>query len=471
MGMETLDLAFGGDEGYRSVVYVGTKNDAPKYMKNYSCYIDEVSDLLDRLNVNVLSTNEVKLHFYVTKNTFKTLKGGRVNENFFAYKNIVIDLDFHSDEYSTTYKYTVLHNLVNILKELWKETDKPLWNITHYTGQGLQLWWCFDQVSSQLQWVYRFVQGRLIEEINKVLEAHKEFSQIEIDACSKSEVGYMRLFDTYNAHAETETRAFIENGRRYKLQELMDAVKEDLVFKKPTGSKKNNKGTALDYLRIQNHRRLKLISDCMKDRAAEGKAIEIKENRSLDFNFGLLIYYNAASYIYSMEDARKRTEELNTRFIHLSKKELKGLFDYIDGEYAKGTALKFSNKSIISYLSLTKEEQDKYDFHAYAYEWDWKKCKPNRTRDEKRRQAREEREMQILTLYNSGLTQEEIARTMKRTVKTVRGVLQKHNINRKEERIRQIQVMKSEKFKQKEVAEMLNVSLRTVKTYWNVEAA
>lgn len=471
MREEALDLAFGGDEGYRSVVYVGSKKDKPKIMRNYSCYIDEVSDLLDRLQVNVLSTNEVRLHFYVTKNTFKTLKDGRINDNLFAYKNIVIDLDFHSEEYSTTYKYTVLHNLVTVLKEVWEEGDKPLWNITHYTGQGLQLWWCFDQVSSQLQWVYRLIQGRIIEEINKVLEEHKEFSQIKIDACTKSEVGYMRLFNTFNAHAETETHAFIEKGKRYKLQELLDSMKEDLVFKKPTGSKKNNKGTALDYLRIQNHRRLKLISDYMKDRTAEGKAIEIKENRSLDLNFSLLIYYNAASYIYSIEEARKKTEELNTKFIHLSKKELKNLFSYVDGEYEKGTALKFSNKSIISYLSLTKEEQDKYDFHAYAYEWDWKKCKTNRTRDKKRRQAREEKELRILTLYNSGLTQEQVAKEVNCSVPMIIKLLKKHNINRKEERIRQIQVMKSEKFKQKEVAEMLNVSIATIKRYWNVEAA
>lgn len=467
----TLELAYGGDKGYRSVVYVGRKNDKLEEMKNYSCYIDSIPELLDRLQVNVLSTNEVELHFYITKNSFKTFRDGRIKENFFAYKNIVIDIDFHSKQYSTTYKYTELHNLAGVLEKHFKELDLPMWNITHYTGNGIQLWWCLEQASYKMEWMYDLVQRRFTEEIEKVLGSSERFKEIEVDPCSKSKVGYMRLFNTYNPHAETETRAFIESSTRYELTDLHKAVTAGYEFKKVSKpGRQSSEGTAWDFMMIQDKRRIFLIEKYMKDRTAEGKTIEIKENRSLDLNFGLLIYYNAARYVYSKEEAVSKTESLNNKYIHLEQERLRNLFSYVDGEYKAGTGLKFTNRTVISCLGLTKDEEDKYNFHAFTGEWDWQKCKPHKTRDELRKQAREEKELRVITLYNSGLTQEQVAKEIGCTSKTVRSILSKYKINRKTEHIRQIRLLKAEKYKQKEVAETLGIGIATVKRYWNAVA-
>lgn len=464
MREEALSLAYSVNTKYRGIVYVATMDDSDKsnkQFKEYSCYIDEIPELLDRLNINVLSTNKFKIHYYITNNTFKTFKG-RV-DNLFSYNNYVIDIDCHNKNLSTTYKYTLLHNFVSVLKDELKEKF-PLWNITHYTGQGLQLWWCFEQVSSKLAWPYRITQERLVTEISNIIKSHSEFNELNVDPGTMKENGYFRIPDTYNSHAEKETLAIIENNKRYQLQELIDASNANLEI--PVYHN-NTKMTNWDFMLIQNKKRMTIFEQILNDRYNENGKLNLSVNTSYGDGYFLLLYYNCAKCVYSLDLARKKTEKLN-ELIKSSKEDLKNIFNFIDVSYEKNKILKFKNATIIDFLSMTEHEQKKYEFYAFKGKWDWTLCKPNRSRDELRKQKRLEKETRIITLYTSGLTQEQVAIETGYCKKTVNNILKKHNINRKEERIRQIQLLKSENVKQKDVAVILDISVRTVKSYWNV---
>lgn len=136
------------------------------------------------------------------------------------------------------------------------------------------------------------------------------------------------------------------------------------------------------------------------------------------------------------------------------------LIDLINEEYGLELNIDVDIKRDIT--KIIGEYREYFDSEYYG--------RSNRTRDELRKQAREEREIRVITLYNSGLTQEQVAKEIGCSVSTVIEILKRNNINRKTEHIRQIQIMKAEKFKQKEVAEILGISIATVKRYWNIAA-
>jgi DNA-binding CsgD family transcriptional regulator len=352
------------------------------------------------------------------------------------------------------------------LKESKKEQNKvPIWNITHYTGRGVQLWWCFEQVASALRGPYRHTQQGIGEKIDAVLKSHKEFSQLSIDPTTYKETGYFRMFETYNSHAEAYTEVEIEHEKRYKLQDLIDALQGDLVI---PHSKKQSDVKSWTFMSVMNARRMKLIEDVLKDRTDinSGKKFQYSENFSNQMNWGLLIYYNCARYSLSQEKSKSKTEKLIKYFDCVEDEELDAIYKFVDGFYDSKKILKFRNETIIQYLDLDEDEQNKYDFHAFTGEWDWAKCKPNRTRDEQRKQRKEEKYARICSLYALGYTQAQVAAEMGCNINTVNSILKKCGINRKTERILLISQLKAEHLRQKEVAEQLNISVRTVQRYW-----
>lgn len=455
MYSEALNLAYSWHEKYKGIVYVATMNDSDKDNKEfreYSCYIDELPNMLDRLNIKEKSNKYLKIHAYITNNTFKSFKGR--TDNLLSYNNFVIDIDLHKN-YSTTYSYTVLHNLVTVLKH---ELKAPIWNITHYTGRGLQLWWCFEQVSNKLVFPYRITLTRIIEEISSILSKHEEFNCINVDSTTTKENGYFRLFNTYNAHAEKDTLAIIEKENRYTLQELIDSVNENLEFEKSNISVKTEVAN-WNLFYLQNRKRMTLIENLIVDR---NKCVG-EETR----NNYLYVYYNCARGVYSSEMAQQKTKNLNNKFKE-PLKNLKYIFDYIDKRYTDNNILKFKNSTLISFFHIIEEEQSKYNFRP-ANKYDYTQRKQNATRDELRKQKRDEKNDRVVNLYLSGLTQKEVAIESGYCVDTVNRILKKNNINKKQERIKQIQLLKSDNNTQKEVASLLEISIATVKRYWNIE--
>jgi len=450
---EALQLAYSGYGEYKGVIYFATKDKKEIFVELTGCYIDKVEE-----NLGFLLSKRCKCDLYITNNAFKNLKGRK--DNLFSYNSIVIDIDCHSAEVSPSQAYTITHSFAMALcKDLG---ECPMMNLIHYTGRGLQLWWCFEQVSNKLRFPYRITLIKFIERLKNFLEKHPEYSDLEVDPTSKKETGYFRAFDTYNTSAGKESLVVVQNPTPYKLQNLIDAVKDvrtEYISDGEEAHKNTTEKPSWTKFSIQNRKRMLLIESLIKDRAAP----KGKESRN---NF-IYVYYNCSKGIYSTEMAQQKAKRLNEMF----KEPLPSLdyiFKEIDTLYNKSNPYRFKNSTLIEWFDITPEEQDKYNFKpAKLHSGGFKGLIQNRSRDEESKARRKFKEDRIISLYSSGLTQAEVAEESGYSISTVKRLLKKKNISRKEERIRMIQCLKEDGYMQVKVAEILEISVRTVKTYWN----
>lgn len=453
---EALQLAYTNSSDYKKgIVQFATIDNRHQFKEIGGCYAEDLIPYVERLLHNNKYRN---INLYFTNNLFKSFKG-RV-ENLYSYNSLVIDIDCHSTGISISQTYTMAHSLASALcKEL--PNGFPMMNLIHYTGRGLHLWWCFDQVSTDLKIPYRITQVRFIELLKIFLSEHSEFSDLKVDETSKKETGYYRLFDTFNTEAEKTSLVVVQNDTPYKLQNLIDAVKTESPYINNSANssadsscqKKSNWNSFI----IQNRKRMNLIEDLIKDRNAPVGS-ETRNNY-------LYVYYNAARGIYSSDMAQKKTENVNLLF-HEPLRSLNYIFKEIDARYEKNDPYFFKNSTLIEWFSITEDEQEKYNFHE-ALKGSLNDLVHNRTRDAERKARREFKECRIISLYLEGMTQAEVAIESGYSIATVKRLLKKKNINRKEERIKKIQFLKAEGYIQTKVAAILEIGIATVKRYWN----
>lgn len=459
-----MEVAYRPDEVYRGIVYVAVSSGDNDDWKEYSCYIDELPDMLERLHVDDISNEKNRKNIYITHNSFKTFRGRADNDDIkakaglFSYNNFVIDIDCHDKSISISQNYTLMHNLIPILStELSKVI--PCWSIAHYTGRGLQLWWCFEQVSRELHGPYRITLCRMIEEIDRILQMDKysDYKCVHVDKTSKKENGFFRLFDTYNSEASKYSMAIIQNDKIYKIQEIIDAVNNNLSFSNNV-SLGNEKIDVPEWTQftIQNKKRMNLLESLVDGRVS---MIGYRE-------LCLFIYYNCARGVYNTDLAQEKVKNLNNSFdVPLSDSEVKSVFTGIDKRYKDNNPYRYTNASIIELFDITEAEQDRYKFKP-AGVGDFTGRVQNSTRDEQRKIKKENRDFRIISLYASGMTQVNVSKEIGCSRPTVSSVLKKNNINRTQENIRQIQLLKADGLTQVEVSEVLKIGYRTVQRYW-----
>lgn len=466
MGSEALELSYADNDEYRGIVYVMTLNKETNSTREYCCWADELESKLKKWGVYKMPS----LHIYISKNEFKTFKGRK--DNLLSLHNMVIDIDYKGPA-ATTFKYTVMHSLsLTITKELGKR-NLPLPNIIHFTGNGLQLGWAFDQTSTKLIWPYKIMlcnyATALKDIIVKEVANYPELSHVKVDdVANNNVVGYRRLFNTYNPEAEKMGSVVIQKSERYDIQELLNAVKQEgrLEFPKELKVINSSQKTSTVHVSqwnsfyLQNRKRMVLIESLIVDRNAPAGA-ETRNNY-------LFIYYVAVRGIYAQEMAQRKAWNLNSMF----KEPLKSLgyiFKEIDKRYAEDKMYWFTNLFIITWFEMTEAEQERYNFRPSMI-GDFKKYIKEQEEERKlKREQKQNRDTSIISLYLSGSTQKAIAKEIGCCEKTVRNVLDRNNIDRKGEMIKQIQLLKAEGITQVKVAEILGVCLRTVKNYWNCE--
>lgn len=448
--MEALNLAYDKDTQYRGYVHILIKRTSDD-VSNLFIEIDNVERFISNLCIKNSSD------YYITANT--TVYSKRQTEDLFSLNNIVIDIDCHSSFLTNKAIEITLKNFISTLKHEFKDKI-PEWNIAHFTGRGLQLWWCFEQVSKSLCFLYKNVRDRIIEEINSCISKNTEFEILTLDrSASKNLVGCYRLFESVNTKVDKQTVVVIENERKYKLQELVDSVTQNLTI---SNSKDLEKATNTERKTIantfakQNWRRIELLENLISDRdSPEGEELR---------DLFIFIYYNCCKGIYSKELSKAKTKQLNKKFkVPLYDSELKYIFEYVD----RKIFLKFKNATIIEFLDITDEEQERYNFKAIKSKFDWSLCIQNKTRDFERYEAKEKRNLLILSLNKTGYTQREIADEVGVSVMTVNRFLQSVTLTKSQKTQKEVQKLKRKGLTQSEVAEKLDICIRTVKTYWN----
>lgn len=319
-----------------------------------------------------------------------------------------------------------------ILEEKINKGIIPRYTLKNDSGRGYHLIWSIEDAPKQALPIWQFVEEKLIKALIDV-GADKS-----VNDCTR----VLRVVGTINSK-NGEMCQLLENSKRmYLLRNLYDVFMDREEKAVPKDKKKikttSNIRHRFTLYSLHYARKEDLLIIC------ELRKWQMKGHREKVL---FLYRYWSCVFLQDMELALEQTLDLNQKFVNpLSKWEVvsatrsaeKYFNDYLENKkekkaYVSGKYIGFNprNSTLIDFLDITEEEQKHLKTIISTEE---KYRRNNKRRNEKRRNEK-------------GLTpkQQEIV---------LRG--------------KKIQELKNQGYKQKEVAKKLSVSLRTVKSSWNI---
>ena len=438
---QAMRIAYGGISPYNSVVSLGYRNRGTDCIMPIG-YIPTGEVDINELAIRPDPDKDYYKDYYITANTLSRCY--RCQDNLYSLRNIVIDIDCHSDDLTYQGRQKLLSDYYAQLQRDYP--DLPTCNIVHYTGRGMQLWYCLNEIAGVWAWYYRIVVDKLVAILRQLQAEYSDFADISIDSgASRNTVGYYRLFGSYNTRSQTQGIVTIIRDVRWDLDNLCKAiptVDADVDSKPSVSATAAVAETEADYHGLQ-YKRLSYLRWLQQHRNAPVGA----EMRDIM----LLLHYNAAKQIMPQEQAQAATLAFNRAFRQpLGRTD--NIFSYLD---QKGH-LKFKVNTWCDFLQLTAEERDVYMMqHSHA------------TRDGQRsakKAAKEQRNQQILRMKKAGMTNLAIADVVNVTPKTVYAVLKKIGYQADDRKAR-ILAYRAKGLQVMEICKLMEISKQT---YYNI---
>jgi hypothetical protein len=418
---KALEVAFKGS-AYDVSVYIMGLDKRDDKSKNNFCKSIPIFELTDLIESMKLTDNK---SYYICPNPLKFGKQHRTEDTIFSLKNIVMDIDAH--DYNGDFN-EIKPIFINTLKDEFKESGLPLWNIQVFTGRGFQLWWCLEETSKDLLWLYKMVQEGIMNKIQEVLNAYRiTFDEaLTLDKASSRKVaGLFRLFGTYNQIAKTKTEVEVLSEKYFSLnflKEFFCMKKEKTEKKKITNEaiQKKSKG-GYTYNKSINEYRVEMVE----------KLVNMRSDCTGSREMIAYVYYNESVQVYDRGIARDKLQELNSSFpIPLKDREIRALVRGIDkavNQKNQTNCYILKNFRIIEMLDMDETEQSALQFYSGVSGTPDK----NRARDTKRKQKKETRDKIIIALADQGVKQNEIAKQAGCCKRTVKEVLKVSNTYKK----------------------------------------
>ena len=283
---EALKLAF-GESDYSSVICIGKHKQGQDGIVTYA-YIP--SSKIDINKINIKTDSD----FYITANTLTRKE--RKSENLFSLKNIVIDIDCHNSELDDYDRNELLEDFLFRIK---RDLELPPFNIVHFTGRGLQLWYCLEEIAGVWSFLYKDTVEKIIDALETLKEEYYNqwllvnAKRKAIDFCRKAyqvhEVAASMCSDEDGGHLDNAAewlgdvkQNFFEDEIAHKitLRELTGKLFEDLANKnsewyeimmrtvvegESTEEVARALGISIGNLRAKKHRMKKWIKENFKE--------------------------------------------------------------------------------------------------------------------------------------------------------------------------------------------------------------
>lgn len=369
---------------------------------------------------------------YHSNNSFS--KKQRGNATLYNLNTLYIDLDCHIEGANIDY-----NRALKYLETLFYGVKIPVPTYTVFSGRGFQLYWAIETAPKQAIYLWKLLQVRLAQELSNITTYVPELT---VDSsCVEDVARVFRVVGTTNTKAKKVATIVQSSKNRYSMSEIRDTYFEDLKPKfkyKSTPTIARNK-TVISYLYNSYSLQQARINDLEK--LIELRNGDLKGKRDeLLFIYG----WTVVSKKSNEEVFTRELEALNTLFKEpLNASEIRYKAKHIYNKHKSKILLKaepkhfyenfdvyiFRNDTIIKKLEITEEEQKHMKtLIAKREKYDRKNAKRNQARRNE-----------------NGLTKKQ---------------------QEKLERKVKIQELKYKGYKQTEVADMLGVSLRTVKTDW-----
>lgn len=355
---------------------------------------------------------EAKRDFYITANTMQS--GLRGQEYIFSYKNIVIDLDNHTNANKQTLWYQA-GALKQIYTDIMYEPGYYAPNTIVSTGRGYQLWFNLEQIGYKCADAYKVLNEEIIKQTRAILEDYKDILQgLSIDTgASTNEAGLFRLPTTYNTKSRTSGTLEILHDEPIntlaEVKKIRQKNKEERQGAKVIQFYGNSESAIYN---MASHRHNALLS-LAQIRTEQGQTIERDNFLFCDFCIWANVYQDNAEVL-------TKVKELNKVFNKpLSDKELTNNL-----KTACKKRYKAKNKTIIDRLAITEEEQAQIRFYA------GNNREAERT---KTRKAKASKYNAIIDAYNKGKgTQSELAKLFNVSRKTINNILAKAGARKKD---------------------------------------
>ena len=233
--------------GMYDTVVIVIKKDGKKFVSPVSEYVSRAHTNLPRQRRS--STRD----YYITRNTFKSLKSRPCLEDLQALNNIVIDIDCHGYMSVTNYQ-NKLGKLVYKLDQCVSEGRLPEYNYLVETGRGLQVWWGIRSccASKKNISIYRSVSAYFCHVLKELADA--PFSVDTSASCSPA--GLVRFPGTHNQKGFHKKVVFtLRQFSHMDMHKFFDAHKEEICALFPArriaaGSTEKERNLALAWSRL-----------------------------------------------------------------------------------------------------------------------------------------------------------------------------------------------------------------------------
>lgn len=410
---------------------------------------EAVRDFLEQMQISP------RRDYYITANSVSGVR--RTADQLFGLHNIVMDVDAHHEEDGEDALDTLWWRM---RRDLFLPDELPEPTSVIKTGRGLQLWWCIIPISAKCHSYYDEIAGAFAEKITAFLREYSELSLFHVDrAASQNPIGYFRLPGTYNTKSGTAVELLLCQDRQYSTHELLPLVKS--WPKEPPSV----------------HR---LPEDAFSGRYAEEDIFLLKDMKTTGFfrvrqmiqlrmlrnnaigeetrNNLCLIVYNAMVRALGHDEAWEKLLAFNRGFKKpMTKRELHQTID----TSRRKNGYRFRNKTIISFLNITPEEQKAIGLYEPTAPYrELTRLSGHPSRKAAARTVKEDRNRKILSLSQQGMSRKEIAELLSIDRNTVAAVL-----GTSKDRYAEAVALLEQGVDHKTIASHLGVSLRSVQRY------
>lgn len=463
---EFFDLHFKAQEGYFSFIHIACRHDGYRVKRRdmKECKVKEgyqtkrVPNVIRNIGFFKTGQSPVfnmsqKQDYYLTSNGYKTILS-RNEASLNTVFNFVIDLDSHMDKRTREEMNFMMEWLAGGMEDYKKNInpDFPLPNTYVNTGRGIQLWWASVPFAyKKLKYVYDGIANYLIEETKMALKHAADYADEAIElfmgmtctdtdvynwqarsqiarigdlkslkvdeAASRKKAGIFRIPATYNSKSGTYGSFTIKHKDRLDAIGLYFVLhpltgKPYIKYKRIKKNKTGKEGTAKETHDIASFakRREEAVTALIQYRKKKHEPLVGYRTKAC-----LIVYAAYLSSGHSGEEAWEAVLRINQLFgkKKLSEKELENTM-----RSCARKKYKFTNKTVIQYLDMTEEEQSLLGFCAHKRMTDEER--------EKKRKIKQERNRRIISLYKSGLRQNDIAIQAGVNQSTVSRLLRKY---------------------------------------------
>lgn len=424
------------DTSFDGLISLGTKDIDGNYKDIGPVPCTQISQFAEEMVI--LSDHD----YYISSNIFANEI--RSKDTLLAINSIVVDIDCHSKDYSSIELAQLTNALVwRLQNDCFDCRDLPRPHYVVLTGRGVQVWWCVvPAYAKSFTANFSDVERYFVSKINDLIaEFPSELLAFSVDSTASSNAaGLFRLPGTINTHCQREVEAIFFPGQRLNLKDFRDQFL-------PAASRSARMRNTNVYFRPYTQDALKEVLLRRLDAIEKLRSIRNAPVGNETRNNFCFLYYATAKPIYGDTEAYQRTRDFNNEFkLPLTDKELKGCLCS-----ARRKNYKYSTKAILQKLDISDDEADMIGLRI-------PKAKPSS------KEKKENRNKQVIALFNQGFCQREIAERFGIACSTVSAIL-KNNPDKINTLSNKIQELLQSGKTSAEVSQELHCSVRTVERH------